>query len=430
MKQKVFIGLSGGVDSAVSAHLLLEQGYEVVGVFMRNWAGSDGKDPNCTQRQDREAAQAVAEHLGIEFKVLDFVDDYMESVMKPFLSAYKAGLTPNPDMLCNSEIKFGVFRDACLADGADFIATGHYAKLERTNSETQLHMAKDQNKDQTYFLAGVATHQFDNVLFPLGDLTKAEVREIAEKINLPNAKRKDSQGICFVGKINVREYIRQQLGEKPGDIVDIDTNEVVGKHNGIWLLTIGQRHGLDLGGLNTPYYVCKKDVDTDTVYVCNGRDHEELNKTEIMVTDINLIGDDLTVEKLMQLKGVTTRIRHRGERIMVGAVIRPHDYNPAVGAVSRWRDKPRVRENLRPHDDINNPITGATSRRRDDISDGTVDTPTDDRVSLTTDPTEHTTHPTEHTLTLRHTSPHWAPTAGQTLVFYHKGRYLGSGIMI
>ncbi len=321
MKETVFLGLSGGVDSAVSAYLLLQAGYKVVGVFMRNWAGSDGKDPECTQKVDRDSAEAVAHSLGIEFMVMDFVDNYMESVMKPFVEAYKAGLTPNPDVLCNSDIKFGVFKQKSLDLGADKVATGHYAGvLHDDRSGAQLLLSADVGKDQTYFLSALKTEQLYDVVFPLSNLTKQEVREIADSINLPNATKKDSQGICFVGKINVREYLRDAIGDNTGDIVDIETGRVLGKHQGVWSVTIGQRHGLDIGGISTPYYVCSKDAEHNTVYACQGHDNPLLYKTKISITNLNLIGNDISIETLSGRSDLYTRIRHRGDMVQIKSI--------------------------------------------------------------------------------------------------------------
>ncbi|HVX92635.1 MAG TPA: tRNA 2-thiouridine(34) synthase MnmA, partial [Candidatus Dojkabacteria bacterium] len=257
MKKKVFVGLSGGVDSAVCALLLKNQGYEVTGVFLKNWSGDDyGVADQCPWEEDLASARGVAEFLNMPLKVYNFEKEYRDLVVKDFFYQYSIGNTPNPDVLCNKFIKFDQFLKKALSEGADYIATGHYAKTENG----RLYKAKDSNKDQTYFLYQLNEDQLSHSLFPLADLTKPEVREIAKENNLPNAVRKDSQGICFIGKIDIVDFLKNELKEKKGDIVDIDTKEIVGEHIGVWFYTIGQRKGIKVGGLDEPYYVCSKDV--------------------------------------------------------------------------------------------------------------------------------------------------------------------------
>lgn len=302
MKKKVFVGISGGVDSAVAAHLLLESGYDVTGVFMKNWSGEDyGIDELCPWKDDLESAKDVANHLGIELKIYNFEKEYREAVIKDFFYQYSIGNTPNPDVLCNKYIKFSKFLDKAIFEGADFIATGHYTNKIDGN----LYRAKDKNKDQTYFLYQLSKLQIEKSLFPLGNLLKSEVRDIANKINLPNANRKDSQGICFIGKIDVVDFLKKELKEKQGDIVDFENNKVVGKHNGVWFYTIGQRHGLGIGGSDIPYFVQGKDVKNNIIFVVKGINNPKLLSNKVVLNNFNELS---TVTS----KNLTCQIRHRG----------------------------------------------------------------------------------------------------------------------
>lgn len=249
MKKKVVIGMSGGVDSSVAAHVLLKQGYEVIGLFMRNWDSMINNDiegnPNignniCPQEEDYNDALAVCNHLGIELHRVDFIKEYWDNVFTYFLEELKKGRTPNPDLMCNKYIKFDVFIKEARKLGADYIATGHYARIDGC----KLYRAKDLNKDQSYFLAQVSKEQLKDVLFPIGDLEKPEVRAIATDINLPTAKKKDSTGICFIGERNYQKFIQNYLKPNPGDIINIDTNEIIGRHEGLMNYTIGQRRNV------------------------------------------------------------------------------------------------------------------------------------------------------------------------------------------
>lgn len=302
---RVAVGLSGGVDSAVTAALLKEQGHDVIGVFMKNWSDDFGIQGDCPWEQDQEDAKAVADHLGIEFLSYNFERQYRERVIEYFFSEYKAGRTPNPDILCNSEIKFNLFLKKCLQElGADKIATGHYARVVESTQysvhSTQLeklpaatyHLLKgiDTNKDQSYFLCQLTQAELATSLFPVGHLTKPQVREYAAKLNLPVATKKDSQGICFVGKINVREFIRSELGSQNGKMIDIDSGKTLGEHQGLWFYTIGQREGLGLGG--GPWFVVKKDLGTNTLWIAKSGDNPALFQKEIFLENMNFINPD------------------------------------------------------------------------------------------------------------------------------------------
>jgi len=294
-KKTVVVGLSGGVDSSVAAKLLLEQGYNVIGLFMHNWEEADDSGA-CSAATDWQDAQAVAGKLGVPCYSLNFSKEYMERVFSYFLHEYKLGRTPNPDVLCNREIKFGPFSEYAKKLDADYIATGHYCGIKHFNdmqSDTHLIRAVDTTKDQTYFLNQVRTNQLSNVLFPLANLQKHEVRQIAEKENLVTARKKDSTGICFIGERNFREFLKTYLPAMQGDIVD-KTGKILGKHDGLMYYTLGQRKGFGLGGVsgegNNRWYVVEKNLDKNWLVVSNG-EGEELFSTELKASNINFIGD-------------------------------------------------------------------------------------------------------------------------------------------
>lgn len=291
---KIAVGLSGGVDSAVSAALLKKAGHEVIGVFMKNWSDDFGLDGDCPWELDQKDAEAVAKHLGIEFLSYNFEKQYRKNVISYFFKEYKNGRTPNPDILCNSEIKFNVFLKKCLKElNVEKIATGHYARVIAENGSFHLLKGIDENKDQSYFLCGLTQEELAKVEFPIGHLKKSEVRRIAEELGLPVAKKRDSQGICFVGKINVKEFLKSELGMKDGEIIDIDSGKVMGTHNGLWFYTIGQREGLGLAG--GPWYVVKKNLEKNVVYIAKGEKNPALFTNKVKLTDLNFL--NLSLER-------------------------------------------------------------------------------------------------------------------------------------
>lgn len=297
MKRKVLLGLSGGVDSAVAAYRLKEQGYDVTCAFMRNWDSLANNDivgnPTiqndiCPQEQDFMDAQKVADALGLELLRIDFVKEYWNDVFTTFLEEYEKGRTPNPDILCNKYIKFDAFMNYAEKLGFDLVATGHYARVVHGESESVLLRGLDQNKDQTYFLCQVAQKALSKAIFPIGDLEKSEVREIAAKLNLESvATKKDSTGICFIGERNFRDFLSNYLPMQDGDIIDISTLKKVGRHSGVAYYTIGQRRGLGIGGSMGPWFVIGKDISKNHLYVANGDEGEWLISDSCIVTNVN-----------------------------------------------------------------------------------------------------------------------------------------------
>ena len=296
---KVLVGLSGGVDSAVAAYLLKEQGYDVTCCFMRNWdafanndiAGNPTiKDDTCPQEQDYQDALAVANHLGLPLKRVDFIEEYWNNVFKTFLSEYEKGRTPNPDILCNKYIKFDSFFEYAMNLGFDKVATGHYASNQEINDFTYLTRAADQNKDQTYFLCQVAKEKISKTIFPLAKLEKPEIRKIASELNLESvATKKDSTGICFIGERNFREFLSNYLPSKDGDIVDVNTGKVIARHVGVLYYTIGQRKGLNIDHEKGPWFVVGKDVQKNILYVCHTNKKDLLYSDSCLVKGINWI---------------------------------------------------------------------------------------------------------------------------------------------
>lgn len=307
--KKVVIGMSGGVDSSVAAIILQKQGYEVIGLFMRNWDSfADGESIGapttaegiCPQELDYNDAKAVCDKLNIPLYRKDFIKEYWDYVFTYFLDELKKGRTPNPDIMCNKYIKFDMFAKEARKLGADYIATGHYARMK----DGKLLRAIDDNKDQTYFLSQVSKEQLDNVLFPIGDMIKPDVRKIAEDYELITARKKDSTGICFIGERNFTNFLKNYLPNQPGKIVNIDTKEVIGEHIGLMNYTIGQRRGLDIGGTNERMFVVGKNLKDNILYICLGEDNEYLITDSCIVDSINWLGDE-------KLDHCTAKFRYR-----------------------------------------------------------------------------------------------------------------------
>jgi len=299
--KRVAVGLSGGVDSSVVLLLLKEQGYDVTGVHMQCW---DYNEEGCSGEQDKADAVAICSQLGVNFKFLDFQKEYSEKVINNFYEEYESGRTPNPDVLCNKEIKFGLFLDWAMKEGYDFVATGHYAKKVVTDVP-RLFIPKDRAKDQTYFLYRLTSQHLDKILFPLGDLLKDEVKEIAFQNNLKNFNKPESMGICFIGKINVRDFIKRRIPENIGDVLNTK-GETIGKHKGIAFYTIGQRHGFEIFKYTgNPLYVIEKNANGNILVVGN---EDEAKRDSFEVTDLSFINEELENET-----NLFVRIRHLGE---------------------------------------------------------------------------------------------------------------------
>ena len=347
--KKVIVGLSGGVDSSVSALLLKEQGYEVIGLFMKNWHDESLTISNdCPWLEDSNDAMLVANKLNIPFQTIDLSKEYQSRIINYMFDEYKMGKTPNPDILCNREIKFDIFLKLALNLGADYVATGHYCQVESFNKNNKkifrLLSGEDHLKDQSYFLCQLTQKQLSKVIFPIGKLTKKEVREIAKKNNLITAEKKDSQGLCFVGKVKLPDFLKQKLTPKKGKVIKVDNNfisddkeesdfesnksyleflcspknfsetdgEFIGYHNGAFFYTVGQRKGLDIGGFKDPLFVLKKDIDKNILYVGMGSDHPALFKKALFISkkDIHWVRNDLTIESNQSME-VYFRVRHR-----------------------------------------------------------------------------------------------------------------------
>lgn len=313
--KKVVVGISGGVDSSVAALLLKQQGYEVIGLFMRNWDSlADGeeigapttKEGICPQEIDYLDAKKVCDKLGIPLYRKDFVKEYWQYVFTYFLDELKKGRTPNPDIMCNKYIKFDMFAKYARELGADYIATGHYARLE----DGKLLRGIDDNKDQTYFLSQVSKDQLKNVLFPIGDMIKKDVRAIAQENGLITANKKDSTGICFIGERNFNNFLKNYLPNQPGDVINIKTKEVVGKHIGLMHYTIGQRRGLDIGGTKERMFVVGKDLAKNLLYIATGQANEYLITTSCVINEVNWLTD-------RHITKATAKFRYRQKDIDV-----------------------------------------------------------------------------------------------------------------
>ncbi len=288
---KVVIGMSGGVDSSVAAWLLKQQGYDVIGLFMKNWEDDDDSE-YCSTRQDWIDVVSVADLIGIDVEAVNFATEYKDRVFSDFLREYSAGRTPNPDVLCNAEIKFKAFLDHAMRLGADAIATGHYARVRKNGEQVELLKATDLTKDQSYFLHRLNQQQLSRVMFPLGSLNKTVVREIAEKIGLPNAKKKDSTGICFIGERPFREFLSKYLPSQPGPMKTPD-GKTIGEHIGLAFYTLGQRKGIGLGGSQDgsgdPWFVARKDLASNTLVVVQGHQHPLLYSKSLKAQDMNWV---------------------------------------------------------------------------------------------------------------------------------------------
>lgn len=299
--KKVAVGLSGGVDSSVVLLLLKEQGYDVTGVHMQCW---DYNEEGCTGEQDKADAIAVCTQLDIPFKFLDFQKEYQEKVIQNFYDEYEAGRTPNPDILCNKEIKFGLFLDWALNNGFEMVATGHYAKVIREDT-SRLYIPKDRSKDQTYFLYRLDSKKLEKILFPIGDMLKDEVKEIAFQNNLKNFNKPESMGICFIGKINVRDFLKRRIKEKVGEVLNLN-GEVIGRHKGVAFYTIGQRHGFEIFKYTgNPMYIIHKNAQNNSLIVGN---EEEAKSNSFEVSDITFINEEIQGKTELYI-----RIRHLGE---------------------------------------------------------------------------------------------------------------------
>ena len=347
-KTKVVVALSGGVDSSVAAYLLKDQGYDLIGLFMKNWHDESVTiSEECPWLEDSNDAMLVAEKLNIPFQVVDLSKDYREKIIDYMFDEYSKGNTPNPDILCNKEIKFDVFMDVALSLGADYVATGHYSRIKKNNNENsikyELHSGLDKTKDQSYFLCQLNQNQLSKILFPIGDLTKAEVRKIAKKNNLVTAEKKDSQGLCFVGKVSLPDFLQQKLKKKKGNVIEIPSDsklfdkqtkfideyerllsltdeidytlsdgKIIGRHNGAYYYTLGQRKGLAIGGYKEPLFVISTNTQTNEIFVGEGKNHPGLIKKALKVklSGVNWLNDNYNFENLGDFK-LKARIRYR-----------------------------------------------------------------------------------------------------------------------
>ncbi|NLL44548.1 MAG: tRNA 2-thiouridine(34) synthase MnmA [Mollicutes bacterium] len=332
--KKVVVGMSGGVDSSVAAILLQKQGYEVIGLFMRNWDSTINNDilgnPDlnkeiCPQEQDYNDALKVCEKLNIKLYRVDFVKEYWDYVFTYFLDELKKGRTPNPDIMCNKYIKFDMFVKEALKLGADYIATGHYARIK----DGKLLKGIDENKDQTYFLSQLSKDQLANVLFPVGELKKEEVRKIANEYGLPTATKKDSMGICFIGERYFANFLKNYLPNQPGDIVDVETKKVLGKHEGLMYYTIGQRKGLNIENRAVKYFVVGKDVNNKILYVAAKEDNDYLFSDEAIIDTINWISD-------IKPSHCTAKFRYRQKEVPVDVEYHENEI------IVRYKDKVRA----------------------------------------------------------------------------------------
>jgi tRNA-specific 2-thiouridylase len=329
-KLKVYVGLSGGVDSAVSAALLKRQGYDVTGVFIKAWT-----PPNypCTWKEDRRSAMRAAAVLNIPFFTLDLEKEYKRGVADYMIEEYRRGRTPNPDVMCNKEIKFGAFLNWALSRGADFVATGHYAiryeNYAKSTKQYELKEAKDKNKDQSYFLWTLTPEQLKHILFPVGDLEKPDVRKLASKFGLPQATRKDSQGLCFLGRVDMKEFLSQYIPSEKGDVLDAETGEVIGHHPGALFFTLGERHGFTVTkktDQEVPLYVVGKNIEKNMITVSSRKSQVESPKTNIILEDVNWVAGR-EPEKF----GIECRFRYRQDKLKCEMKKKDGNYNLEIG---------------------------------------------------------------------------------------------------
>lgn len=302
---RVVVGMSGGVDSSVAALLLKEQGYDVIGIFMKNWDDTD-EFGMCTATEDYEDVIRVCNQIGIPYYAVNFEKQYWDKVFTYFLEEYKAGRTPNPDVMCNKEIKFKAFLEHAMKLGADYLATGHYARVEYRDGEYKMLRGVDENKDQTYFLNQLTQSQLEKVMFPIGDIEKAKVREIAKEANLATATKKDSTGICFIGERNFKEFLSNYLPAQPGNMETLE-GEVVGKHDGLMYYTIGQRHGLGIGGAGDPWFVIGKDLERNVLFVGQAFHNDKLYSDSIIAVDVSWV----TENEVKETFECTAKFRYR-----------------------------------------------------------------------------------------------------------------------
>ncbi len=305
-RKKIVVGMSGGVDSSVVAKLLKDQGHEVIGLFMKNWDELD-ENGQCSSDKDFQDVVSVCEKIDIPYYAIDFVEEYRSQVFEHFLNEYKNGHTPNPDILCNKEIKFKVFFQEAKKMGADYLATGHYARVIHRNHQFEMHKGLDPLKDQSYFLYGIDQNVLNQVLFPLGELNKSEVRQLAKKFDLATKDKKDSTGICFIGERNFKKFLGNYLQINPGPMRTLEGIEV-GTHDGVQFYTIGQRKGLGLGGEGAPWFVVGKDIKSNTIFVERGEDHPALYSQELWATDLNWLSSDIPTNQWIQAMG---KVRYR-----------------------------------------------------------------------------------------------------------------------
>lgn len=304
-KEHIVVGISGGVDSAVAAMLLLQQDYQVTGVFMKNWEEDDDAE-YCAAEEDYKVAREVCAQLEIPLRAINFAAEYWDRVFAYFLEEYRAGHTPNPDVMCNKEIKFKAFLDYARSLGASRIATGHYARVDLNEGQYRLLRGRDQNKDQSYFLYTLGQKELSQSLFPIGELEKPHVRELAQEAGFTNHDRKDSTGICFIGERRFKDFLSQYLPAQPGEILSLE-GKLIGQHDGLMYSTIGQRHGLGIGGPGDPWYVVAKNISDNVLYVVQGQDHPALFADKLSVTDLTWVSGNASSHTIK----CTAKIRYR-----------------------------------------------------------------------------------------------------------------------